>query len=198
MSQRRQAARRNLGNMTSNTDMVRYTILYILPVHFFIPPSPLFSFSSWFTVHQSNFPRISSGVSLQVKSYFVSSVSPGGSLTPIIASFQIEGSTDVDGRGPSIWDGFSREPGRTLDGRNGDVATDSYRLWKEDVQLMKEYGINAYRFSISWSRIIPLGGRDDPINELGIEFYSNFIDELLANGIKPFVVSCVCSGTDAS
>ncbi|KAF8581201.1 glycoside hydrolase family 1 protein [Ramaria rubella] len=103
------------------------------------------------------------------------------------ASFQIEGSTDIDGRGPSIWDAFSREPGRTLDGGNGDVATDSYRLWKEDVQLMKEYGIKAYRFSISWSRLIPLGGRDDPINEKGIQFYSSLIDELLANGIKPFV-----------
>ncbi|KAF8478828.1 glycoside hydrolase family 1 protein [Gautieria morchelliformis] len=103
------------------------------------------------------------------------------------ASFQIEGSTDVDGRGPSIWDAFSREPGRILDGGNGDVATDSYRLWRKDVQLMKEYGIKAYRFSISWSRVIPLGGRDDPINELGIRFYSSLIDELLANGIKPFV-----------
>ena len=59
---------------------------------------------------------------------------------------------------------------------------------------MKKYGIKAYRFSISWSRIIPLGGRDDPINELGIKFYSNFIDELLANGIKPFVVSSRRSG----
>jgi beta-glucosidase len=108
---------------------------------------------------------------------------------PNLASFQIEGSTDVDGRGPSIWDTFTREPGRTIDGDNGDVATDSYRLWREDVQLMKEYGIKAYRFSISWSRVIPLGGRDDPINELGIQFYSSLIDELLANGIKPFVVS---------
>lgn len=105
------------------------------------------------------------------------------------ASFQIEGSTDADGRGPSIWDAFSREPGRTSDGRNGDVATDSYRLWKEDIQLLKQYGVQAYRLSISWSRVIPLGGRDDPVNEQGIQFYSNFIDELLANGIIPFVVS---------
>ncbi|GJJ14656.1 Beta-glucosidase 1B [Clathrus columnatus] len=102
------------------------------------------------------------------------------------SAFQIEGSTDADGRGPSIWDDFSREPGRTLDGRNGDVATNSYQLWKEDIQLLKQYGVQAYRFSISWSRVIPLGGRDDPVNEQGIEFYSNFIDELLANGIIPF------------
>lgn len=121
-----------------------------------------------------------------------------GPLFPLIAfntdtlssaSFQIEGATDIDGRGPSIWDAFSREPGRTQDGRSGDIATDSYRLWKEDIKLLKQYGVQAYRFSISWSRVIPLGGRDDPVNEQGIQFYSQFIDELLANNIIPFVVS---------
>ena len=79
-------------------------------------------------------------------------------------------------------------PGKILDGRDGDVATDSYRLWREDVALLSEYGVKAYRFSISWSRIIPLGGRNDPINKKGIEFYSKFIDELLLHGITPFVV----------
>lgn len=103
------------------------------------------------------------------------------------AAFQIEGSTNVGGRGPSIWDEFSRTPGRVADGKSGDVATDSYRLWKEDIALLKNYGVRAYRFSLSWSRIIPLGGRDDPINEEGIQFYSNFIDGLLAAGITPFV-----------
>ncbi|CAE6333838.1 unnamed protein product [Rhizoctonia solani] len=103
------------------------------------------------------------------------------------ASFQIEGSTNTDGRGPSIWDEFSRTPGKTLDGRDGDVATDSYRLWKEDVALLKQYGIKSYRFSLSWSRIIPLGGRNDPVNPLGIKFYSDFIDALLAAGITPFL-----------
>ncbi|KAG8710931.1 hypothetical protein FRC08_016542 [Ceratobasidium sp. 394] len=103
------------------------------------------------------------------------------------ASFQIEGSTNTDGRGPSIWDQFSRTPGKTKDGRDGDVATDSYRLWREDVALLKAYGIKAYRFSISWSRVIPLGGRNDPINPMGIKFYSDLIDELLAAGITPFV-----------
>lgn len=67
------------------------------------------------------------------------------------------------------------------------MATDSYRLWKEDIQLLKDYGVRAYRFSLSWSRIIPLGGKDDPVNEQGIQFYSNFIDALLAAGITPFV-----------
>ncbi|KAG2006778.1 beta-glucosidase [Coprinopsis cinerea AmutBmut pab1-1] len=103
------------------------------------------------------------------------------------AAFQIEGSADVDGRGKSIWDDFAKLPGKTLDGKNGDVATDSYRLWKEDIALLAEYGVRSYRFSISWSRIIPLGGRNDPINPKGIEFYSNFIDELLKHNIIPFV-----------
>lgn len=105
-----------------------------------------------------------------------------------LASFQIEGSTDVDGRGKSFWDDFSRTPGKTLDGRNGDVATDSYKLWKEDVELLAQYGVKSYRFSIAWSRIIPLGGRDDPVNPKGIEFYSKLIDALLEKNIIPFVV----------
>ncbi|GLB39494.1 putative glycosyl hydrolase 1 family protein [Lyophyllum shimeji] len=103
------------------------------------------------------------------------------------ASFQIEGSTGVGGRGKSIWDDFAKLPGKTLDGKDGDVATDSYRLWKEDLELLASYGIKSYRFSISWSRIIPLGGRDDPINPEGVKFYSDFIDGLLAHGIIPFV-----------
>jgi beta-glucosidase len=105
-----------------------------------------------------------------------------------LASFQIEGSVAVDGRGKSIWDDFTKIPGKTLDGSNGDVATDSYHLWKQDLALLADYGVKAYRFSISWSRVIPLGGRDDPINPKGIQFYSTFIDGLLAHGITPFVV----------
>ena len=105
-----------------------------------------------------------------------------------VASFQIEGSLDKDGRGKSIWDDFARLPGKTLDGKGGEVATDSYNRYEEDLDLLKEYGVKAYRFSISWSRIIPLGGRDDPVNEAGIAYYSKFIDGLLARGITPFVV----------
>ena len=105
------------------------------------------------------------------------------------ASYQIEGSVDVDGRLPSIWDTFSHKEGTTKDGGNGDVATDSYRLWKEDVALLKQYGAKAYRFSISWSRVIPLGGRNDPVNEAGIKHYRNLIEELVKNDITPFVVS---------
>lgn len=67
------------------------------------------------------------------------------------------------------------------------MATDSYRLWKEDIALLAQYGVKSYRFSLSWSRIIPLGGRNDPVNPKGIAFYSNFIDALLEHGIIPFV-----------
>ncbi|KIM53211.1 glycoside hydrolase family 1 protein, partial [Scleroderma citrinum Foug A] len=87
----------------------------------------------------------------------------------------------------SIWDDFAKQPGRIVDGRDGDIAADSYSLWKEDVKLLTEYGVNVYRFSISWSRIIPLGGRHDPVNPEGIRFYSNLIDALLQKGITPFV-----------
>ncbi|KAL7273337.1 Beta-glucosidase 1B [Rhizina undulata] len=103
------------------------------------------------------------------------------------ASYQIEGAVDEDGRGPSIWDTFSHIPGKTADGKNGDVACDAYHRMKEDVALLKSYGTNAYRFSISWSRVIPLGGREDPINEKGIQWYSDYVDALLEAGITPFV-----------
>lgn len=106
-----------------------------------------------------------------------------------VASYQIEGSADVDGRGPSIWDVFSKTPGKIADGSNGDVATDSYKRWKEDVQLLKSYGVKAYRFSLSWSRIIPKGGRNDPVNDLGLKHYRAVIEELVREGIVPFVVS---------
>lgn len=103
------------------------------------------------------------------------------------ASYQIEGAAATGGRGPSIWDTFCKIPGKIRDGSNGDVATDSYRLYKEDVALLKSYGVKAYRFSLSWSRIIPIGGRKDPINEEGIAFYKSLIQELLDNGITPYV-----------
>lgn len=78
-----------------------------------------------------------------------------------------------------------------MDGKSGDYATESYKLWKEDIALLAAYGVRSYRFSLSWSRIIPLGGRNDPVNLKGIEFYSKFIDELLAHGITPFVVRSI-------
>ena len=100
------------------------------------------------------------------------------------ASFQIEGSTTVDGRGASIWDTFARKPGAIADGRNGEPAADHYRRYKEDVALMADLGINAYRFSIAWPRIQPLGaGRPNPA---GIDFYRRLCEELLSKGITPW------------
>ncbi|KXS96639.1 hypothetical protein AC578_6908 [Pseudocercospora eumusae] len=103
------------------------------------------------------------------------------------ASYQIEGGAHEDGRGDSIWDVFCRQPGKIADGSNGDVACDSYHRYKEDVALLKQLGAKAYRFSISWSRVIPQGGRNDPINEAGLRYYKDLVEELVANGIEPMV-----------
>ncbi|TVY82549.1 Beta-glucosidase 1B, partial [Lachnellula suecica] len=103
------------------------------------------------------------------------------------ASYQIEGAPEEDGRGPSIWDTFCKIPGKIADASSGDVACDSYHRTAEDIALLKETGARGYRFSISWSRIIPLGGRKDPINDAGIAFYAKFVDDLLDAGITPMV-----------
>ncbi|KDO33157.1 beta-galactosidase [Saprolegnia parasitica CBS 223.65] len=102
------------------------------------------------------------------------------------AAYQIEGAAHEGGRGLSIWDAFSKTPGKTLNGDTGDKAVDHYHLYKEDVQLMANMGLQHYRLSISWPRILPTG-RMDHINEEGIAFYNNLIDELLAHGITPIV-----------
>ncbi|KFY80337.1 hypothetical protein V499_00800 [Pseudogymnoascus sp. VKM F-103] len=103
------------------------------------------------------------------------------------ASYQIEGAVDQDGRGKSIWDTFCHlEPSRTK-GANGDIACDHYHRFEEDFDLLEKYGAKAYRFSISWSRIIPFGGRNDPVNVTGINFYNRLIDALLSRGITPWV-----------
>ncbi|KZM20265.1 Beta-glucosidase [Ascochyta rabiei] len=103
------------------------------------------------------------------------------------AAAQVEGAWDKNGKGESIWDKFCHTPGKVKDGSTNEDATRAYDLYKEDVALMKSYGVTAYRFSLAWSRIIPLGGADDPINEQGVQYYNNLIDELIANGITPFV-----------
>ncbi len=99
------------------------------------------------------------------------------------ASYQIEGAVDEDGRGPSIWDTFSHTPGKTRDGDTGDVACDHYHRMPEDVALMAELGLHAYRFSIAWPRVIPTGSGE--VNPAGLDFYSRLVDELLAKGISP-------------
>ena len=100
------------------------------------------------------------------------------------SAYQIEGATQEDGRGDSIWDTFSRLPGKIRDGANADIADDHYHLYKEDVALMKAMGVATYRFSIAWPRLFP-EGRGTP-NPKGLAFYDRLVDELLANGIVPF------------
>ena len=100
------------------------------------------------------------------------------------ASYQIEGAWDEDGRGESIWDRFSHTPDRVRDGDTGDVACDHYNRYREDVALMKELGLQGYRFSIAWPRVYPSGKGE--VNQKGLDFYSRLVDELLAAGITPF------------
>jgi beta-glucosidase len=101
------------------------------------------------------------------------------------ASYQIEGAVKEDGRGPSIWDTFSHEPDRIADGGTGDVACDHYHRFGEDIALMADLGLNAYRFSLSWSRIQPTGA--GPANAAGLDFYDRLVDALLARDIDPYV-----------
>ena len=101
------------------------------------------------------------------------------------AAYQIEGAVATDGRAPSIWDIHTHQPGRTFENHNGDIACDHYRRWPEDVALMRELGIKAYRMSIAWSRVIPQGtGKPNP---KGLAFYDKLFDALLAAGITPWV-----------
>jgi beta-glucosidase len=101
------------------------------------------------------------------------------------SAYQVEGSPLADGAGPSIWHRFTRTPWLVPSGDNGDVACDHYRRYEEDVQLMVDLGLSAYRFSISWSRVLPEGrGR---INEKGLDFYRRLVEALLAAGIRPVI-----------
>jgi beta-glucosidase len=101
------------------------------------------------------------------------------------ASYQIEGAVGEDGRGPSIWDTFSHTPGRTVDGDTGDQAIDHYHRYRDDVAVMSELGLNAYRFSVAWPRIQP-DGSGKPL-DAGLDFYRRLVDELLTHGIEPWV-----------
>jgi beta-glucosidase len=99
------------------------------------------------------------------------------------SAYQIEGAVRADGRGPSIWDTFSRQPGATVNGDTGDVACDHYHRYRDDVRLMGELGASAYRFSVSWSRIVPAG--TGAVNRRGIDFYQRLVDALLEAGVQP-------------
>ncbi|KEZ46413.1 Cyanidin 3-O-glucoside 5-O-glucosyltransferase (acyl-glucose) [Scedosporium apiospermum] len=98
------------------------------------------------------------------------------------AAYQVEGGASEGGRGPCLWDvALQKYPD------NGEEACMSYHLWEEDIKLLQRYGARSYRFSISWSRIKPLGGKDTPINERGVEYYNHLIDGLIRAGIEPTV-----------
>ncbi len=101
------------------------------------------------------------------------------------ASYQVEGAVAEEGRTPSIWDTFSHTPGKIAHGHTGDLACDQYHRYREDVALMRQLGLDSYRFSLSWSRLFPGGG--DQLNQKGYEYYTALIEELLAGGIEPAV-----------
>jgi beta-glucosidase len=108
---------------------------------------------------------------------------PGFSWGVATSAYQIEGAAAEDGRGPSIWDTFSHQPGKTRNGDTGDVACDHYHRWSDDVALVAGLGVDAYRFSIAWPRVQPLGS--GAWNEKGLAFYDRLVDALLERGVKP-------------
>ncbi|KAB2080560.1 hypothetical protein ES319_A05G074800v1 [Gossypium barbadense] len=114
--------------------------------------------------------------------YSRSDFPPGFVFGASTSAYQYEGAADKDGRTPGIWDTFVHAEGNFNEG-NGDVACDGYHKYKEDVRLMVDTGLEAYRFSISWSRLIPNGR--GPVNVKGLQYYNNLINELIKNGIEP-------------
>jgi beta-glucosidase len=101
------------------------------------------------------------------------------------SAFQIEGGAEADGKGPSIWDRFCRRPGAIADGSTGDVACDHYHRWPEDLDLIAELGVGAYRFSVSWPRVQPAG--QGAWNPAGLDFYERLVDGLLGRGVAPYL-----------
>jgi len=100
------------------------------------------------------------------------------------AAYQVEGAWNEDGKGPSIWDTFVHTPGHVVNGETADITVDHYHRYREDVTLMKELGLDAYRFSVAWTRVLPAG--TGAINQAGLGFYDRLVDELLKQGIEPY------------
>ncbi len=103
------------------------------------------------------------------------------------ASYQIEGAAAEDGRTPSIWDTYARVPGAIVGGDTGDVACDHYHRYRDDVALLKDLGMDSYRFSVAWPRVRPDGGA---VNQAGLDFYRRLVDELLGAGILAKAPTC--------
>jgi len=101
------------------------------------------------------------------------------------ASYQIEGAAHEDGRSESVWDRFCATPGKVRNGDDGSIACDFYHRYRDDIGLMRELGLDAFRFSVAWPRVLPAGR--GPVNEKGLDFYDRLVDELLGSGITPFV-----------
>src|SRR5262249_31572095 len=101
------------------------------------------------------------------------------------SAYQIEGAWNEDGKGPSIWDTFTHTPGHVRDGATGDVTCDHYHRWREDVDLLRWLGLRAYRCSVPWQRVQPLG--NGPVNPAGLDFYDRLVDGLMQAGIEPWV-----------
>jgi len=114
-----------------------------------------------------------------------SSFPPGFVWGVATSAFQIEGAASADGKGPSIWDSFCRQPGAIADASNGDIACEHYQRWEQDLDLIAGLGVDAYRFSVSWPRVRPSGS--GAWNEAGLAFYERLVDGLLARGIKPYL-----------
>ena len=111
---------------------------------------------------------------------------PAGFVWGFAASaYQVEGAAIEDGRGPSIWDTFCRQPGAVVNGDNGDVACDHYHRYRDDARLMGELGASAHRFSVSWPRVLPTGSGQ--VNERGVDFYQRLVDALLGAGVQPML-----------
>ena len=101
------------------------------------------------------------------------------------ASYQIEGAVFEGGRGTTVWDVFSDTPGKVKNGDSGEVACDHYHRYPDDIAIMKQLGLQTYRFSVAWSRILPEG--TGAVNPAGLDFYDKLVDGLLANGIRPYI-----------
>jgi beta-glucosidase len=123
------------------------------------------------------------GYHLRVSDLPISQIPAGFAWGVATAAYQIEGAVAEDGRGDSVWDTFCRRPGAIRDGHTGDIADDHYHRWREDVGLMADLGVTAYRFSIGWPRVQPTGS--GAANEPGLDFYDRLTDALLAAGITP-------------